>query len=115
MNGPSSEAWVRAMIGPLVRDIDPEYFRSKRWFGSKARKIKGIELVDFELLEGGDDLLGMLLVEISYARADPEIYQLPLAFKPEKRVPEAIGAQPHGAAFAPRDAWREGVGLRCIC
>src|SRR5450759_3472300 len=47
MSGPSSEAWVRAMIGPLVRDIDPEYFRSKRWFGSKGRKIKGIELVDF--------------------------------------------------------------------
>lgn len=99
MSGPSSEAWVRAMIGPLVRDIDPEYLRSKRWFGSKARKIKGIELVDFELLEGGDDLLGMLLVEISYARADPEMYQLPLAFKPENRVPDAIRAQPHGAAF----------------
>jgi maltose alpha-D-glucosyltransferase/alpha-amylase len=98
MSGSSSKDWVRGIIGPLVRDIDPEYFRSKRWFGSKGRKITSCEVVDFELLEA-DDLLGMLLVKISYARADPELYQLPLVFKPEKRVPEAIKAHPDGAAI----------------
>jgi maltose alpha-D-glucosyltransferase / alpha-amylase len=98
MSSPSNKEWVRGIIGPLVRDIDPEYFRSKRWFGSKGRKITSCEVVDFELLEA-DDLLGMLLVKVSYARADPELYQLPLAFKPERRVPNAIKSQRDGAAF----------------
>ncbi len=99
MSSPSSKEWVRGAIGPLVRDFDPEYFRSKRWFGSKGRKIKSCEMVDFELLESDDDLLGILLVRISYARADPELYQLPLAFKPERQVPDAIKTQSQGAAF----------------
>jgi maltose alpha-D-glucosyltransferase / alpha-amylase len=98
MSSQSSKEWVREIIGPLVRDIDPEYFRSKRWFGSKGRKITSCEMVDFELLDA-DDLLGMLLVKVSYARADPELYQLPLAFKPERRVPDAIRSQRGGAAF----------------
>lgn len=99
MSSPSSKEWVRRAIGPRVRDIDPEYFKSKRWFGSKGRTIKSCEMVDFELLESDNDLLGILLVRISYARADPELYQLPLAFKPEQQVPDAIKAQSHGAAF----------------
>ena len=94
-----SGEWVRRTIDHLVHDIKPEYFKSKRWFGSKSRKIQGYRVVDFELLQEEPDLLGLLLLEISYARAEPELYQLHLAFKPEGQVPAAIKDQPEGAAF----------------
>src|SRR5690348_6285181 len=84
--GEISGDWLRQEISSLVGQIRPEYFKSKRWFGSKSRQISGYKVRDFELL-AGEDLLGLLLLEINYAEGAPELYQLPLAFKPLDRVP----------------------------
>ncbi len=91
--------WLRQEISSLVGQIQPEYFKSKRWFGSKSRQISGYKVRDFELLDAGPDLLGLLLLEINYAEGEPELYQLPLAFKPLDQVPPAITIQPDGAAL----------------
>lgn len=94
--------WLRREISNLVRQIKPEYFKSKRWFGSKTREISGYRVRDFELLDasvGDGDLLGLLLLEIGYEEGESELYQLPLSFKPLDQVPAAITIQPEGAAL----------------
>lgn len=98
MDDAFSAAGVREIVDRLVHEVKPEYFVSKRWFGSKGRTIRGYRMIDFALLQGAPDPLGVLLLEITYAEADPELYQLPLAFRAAERVPAAIKDQPEGAA-----------------
>jgi maltose alpha-D-glucosyltransferase/alpha-amylase len=90
---------LRLRIDQLVRQIPPVYFQSKRWFGSKTRKITGYRVVDFDLLETEPDMFGLLLLEISYAGTESELYQVPLALKPESEVPAPIRERPTDAAF----------------
>lgn len=91
--------WLQQEISNLVRQIRPNYFMTKRWFGSKTRQISGYRVRDFELLDADEGLLGFLLLEIGYAEGESELYQLPLAFKPHNKVPTAITNQPEGAAL----------------
>lgn len=96
---PLSGDWLRREISNLAARINPEYFKSKRWFGSKTRDITGYQVRDFELLDTGSDLLGLLLLEITYAEGEPELYQLPLSFKSKEHVPPSITIQSQGAAL----------------
>ncbi|MBV9280700.1 MAG: hypothetical protein JOZ41_11500, partial [Chloroflexi bacterium] len=98
MGNTLSAAWLQEQIGHVASDITPAYLRSKRWFGSKSRSILGARAVDFDLLPAEPDLFGLLLLEISYAEAAPELYLLPLAFSPEEQVPAEVKRQPEGAA-----------------
>jgi maltose alpha-D-glucosyltransferase/alpha-amylase len=97
--GPLTPAWLSAEISNLVQHIKPDYFKTKRWFGSKTRQISGYRVHDFELLDSSQGILGLLLLEIKYAKGEPELYQLPLSFKPIGSIPAAIIDQPAGAAL----------------
>jgi len=99
MGGMVDGEWLRLRIDQLVRQIPPVYFQSKRWFGSKTRTITGYRVVDFGLLETEPDMFGLLLLEILYEGAESELYQVPLALKPESEVPASIREHPVGAAF----------------
>ena len=91
--------WLRQNIGSLVGQIKPQYFQSKRWFGSKSRVIQGYRLVDFQLLQNEPALVGVLLLEIQYSEGESEDYQLPLVFKPAPEVPAEVKNQPEGATL----------------
>ena len=91
---------TREALERLVGGLQPEYFLSKRWFGSKSRTIRNCLLVDVAVLREAPDPLALLMLEIHYATGDPELYQLPLAFKTLKGVPEAITSQPKGEGVA---------------
>jgi len=75
-----NEDWLRQNNWPFSRPIKPQYFQSKRWFGSKSRVIQDYRLVDFQLLPNSLDQFGLLLLEIQYNEGEPEAYQLPLVF-----------------------------------
>ncbi|GAC1429198.1 MAG: hypothetical protein NVSMB65_02500 [Chloroflexota bacterium] len=92
-------AWAQESIGDLVQDIAPDYFLSKRWFGSKSQTIVGYRAVDVALLQAEPDPLVLVLLELSYAGGESELYQVPLAFRPVDGVPAALRDQPHGAAL----------------
>jgi len=93
------EEWTRSTIDRVARDIRPEYFTSKRWFGSKSRTIQGCRVVDIALLRAESGVAGLLLLEISYAASEPEWYHVPLAFKAAHAVPAVIKDQPDGVAI----------------
>lgn len=97
-----AEEFTRDRIDRLVQEIDPEYFKSKRWFGSKSRTIDGYRVVELETLQTQSHLWCFLLLEIRYVEGESELYQLPLVFTGQEQVPPAIRSQPHGAAFVVR-------------
>lgn len=99
MSNVISEAWPQHWTTTLAREISPEYFQSKRWFGSKTRTIQSYRVVDIGMLEVPAAAFVLAVLEISYSDADAERYFVPLALQPEQQVPDAIRRQPHGIAF----------------
>lgn len=91
--------WLRQNIGSLIGQIKPQYFQTKRWFGSKSRVIQSYRLVDFQLFQEEPALVGVLLLEIRYSEGEPEEYQLPLVFKPAAEVPAEVKSQPETATL----------------
>jgi maltose alpha-D-glucosyltransferase / alpha-amylase len=70
---------IAAMVGSL-----PHYWlQRQRWFRGKARPIDAVRLFDRAVLvpEKGDHLL-LVTVEVVYSTGEPELYLLPLSFRP---------------------------------
>jgi maltose alpha-D-glucosyltransferase / alpha-amylase len=72
------ELFDRALSAPL-KALLSEYLRTRRWFRGKARSIREIEIVDRLRLRAVPDEVILVLVRISYAAEDGEVYVLPLA------------------------------------
>ena len=60
----------------LEREILPEYLRTCRWFGAKARNIREMQIVEqIPIAEGAAQLW---LVQVDYTDGAPDIYSLPV-------------------------------------
>jgi maltose alpha-D-glucosyltransferase/alpha-amylase len=59
-----------------------EHIRACRWFRGKARTIRGIEVIDQLPLREAPTETVLVLIRVSYAVEDPEVYVLPLALAP---------------------------------
>ena len=65
--------------GTLER-ILPAYLGKRRWFGGKARRMKGARILEAIPLSDGTSHLHLLLVQVDYTEGDPEVYSMPTAF-----------------------------------
>ncbi len=78
--------WEDLMEGESKRMLEerilPRYLGGSRWFGAKARTIRGIRVIENISVSGPDDamLVHLLLLEVSYRDGTPEIYSLPVSF-----------------------------------
>ncbi len=59
----------------LVRQL-PRFLAAQRWFGGKARTVRGVRIVDTAPLAPG---AWLVLLEVRYASGPPERYLLPLS------------------------------------
>ncbi|MEO7118942.1 MAG: putative maltokinase, partial [Candidatus Limnocylindrales bacterium] len=77
----------------------PAYFRDRRWFGGKSRRIREIRLVDTMpvLAEGLDAAL--VLFSVDYADGEPDTYDLPLALGNDE-IARRIVAKTPGSLIA---------------
>ena len=60
----------------LEREILPEYLRTCRWFGAKARSIREMRIV--EQIPLGDGAGQLWLLQVDYTDGAPDIYSLPV-------------------------------------
>src|SRR5437868_3002401 len=74
-------------IENLARYLKPDYFKTKRWFGSKSKNISDFRVVDWAVLGDEAALMSLILLEIAYSDDESERYHLPLVFGPAARVP----------------------------
>ena len=84
----------------LERDVLPGYLACCRWFGGKARELRGCKIRDMATISAAPDAARLTLVEIAYASGAAETYLLPLqvaegaqAEKLEREAPTAIVAR----------------------
>ncbi len=78
------------MRGRLENEILPEYLPSCRWFGGKAKTIRGITIKEGIPFTEDSDVSYILLLEVSYTEGTPETYLLPISFALTKRGREPL-------------------------
>jgi maltose alpha-D-glucosyltransferase/alpha-amylase len=86
----------------LEREILPDYIRNCRWFGAKARNIRGVKIVEQVPISSENKAARFWFVEVSYTDGTPETYTLPVEISAGDAA-RAIGrAAPHAviARFA---------------
>jgi maltose alpha-D-glucosyltransferase / alpha-amylase len=96
-----AESWselLRPKTESKLRSAIADYVRNKRWFGAKARDIKGSKIV--EVITLPDARAELTIVEIEFVEGVRETYLLPLAvasgeeaLRIERDSPEAVVAR----------------------
>ncbi|HEV2046456.1 MAG TPA: maltose alpha-D-glucosyltransferase [Chthoniobacterales bacterium] len=62
----------------LEREILPDYIRSCRWFGAKARTLRYMRVVEHSAISSEPDAAQFWFVEVSYLDGPNETYALPV-------------------------------------
>jgi maltose alpha-D-glucosyltransferase/alpha-amylase len=75
----------------------PDYMRPRRWFGAKARKIKGVGIVDFVRMPFNDEsaLAYLALASVQYTEGSAESYLLPMAYASGERAQQLLADARH--------------------
>lgn len=93
-----------------LEDAMPGFLRQARWYGSKARRIRTVEVVDtIPVSTDGPKLAAVIaIVSIEYTEGDPDTYVLPLACASVERTRELLEWSPRGvvARLRTRDGER---------
>lgn len=79
---------------PLIAVL-PEYLRSRRWFGGKARRIQQVSILEAIPFHVTGFDASIVLLEVSYNDGDPEMYLLPLTYATGERASQVIDWMPH--------------------
>jgi maltose alpha-D-glucosyltransferase / alpha-amylase len=75
----------------------PDYLRSRRWFGGKARRIKNVAISEKVPIQSGSFSAQIAILDVDYTEGDPERYLLPLAFATGDRARHVEEWLPHAA------------------
>jgi maltose alpha-D-glucosyltransferase/alpha-amylase len=76
-------SWEHAFQGrdkAALEAILPNYLKTRRWFGGKARTIQAAEILESVPIPYGAAMGYITLIRTTYTDAEPETYVLPLAF-----------------------------------
>jgi len=79
----ASGDWTTLLHGQAQRrlaDVLAGYIQQRRWYGGKARELRGIEIVDAIEVATTRGAAFLTLLNADYAAGDPEVYVLPLAY-----------------------------------
>jgi len=107
------EDWTTLLRGHTSRrvaEVLAGYIQQRRWYGGKARELRGIEIADAIGIETTRGRAFLMLLNADYATGDPEVYVLPLAYAPPGEAESKLREHPASAiARVPRAV--EGDGL----
>ena len=97
LNAPADIDRLLAVSARALSGVLPGYMRARRWFRSKARRMRSISLRDALRvpLQGDADLQARLAIfDVEFTDGEPEAYVLPLALARAERVEVALAATP---------------------
>jgi len=93
--------------------ILPDYLRTQRWFGGKARLIQNCRIT--EVIEAESPSAGiearLLLVRVDYVEGEPETYLLPVAFAEGERAERAMSDWPDSVVTRLQYSGRDRTGV----
>ncbi len=74
--------WTAVLQGRARATLErllPDFLRTRRWFGGKARRIRRATIADSIPLTGDPATAALVLVHVDYTEGDPETYAMHLA------------------------------------
>jgi maltose alpha-D-glucosyltransferase/alpha-amylase len=83
--------WQEMLHGKLTKAFErvlQGYLRGRRWFGGKARRQLGVQILELIPVARERTETLLTLIEVSYAEGDPEYYSLPIGFASGERAAE---------------------------
>ena len=86
----------------LEREILPTYIQSCRWFGSKARTLRQLKVIEQLSISADADTAQLWFIEISYLDAPTETYAIPVKIASDAVARSVSQSTPHAiiARFA---------------
>jgi len=90
--------WTNVFSGRARTSLEDrlvEYLQTQRWFGGKARDVKGAAFVETVPISFDSAKACMTEVQIEYTEEDPETYVLPLAFATGERADQIRQSSPN--------------------
>ena len=76
----SWESFFRGRGKTAVEEILPAFLKGRRWFGGKARRMRGVEIAEAVPVPVGRQTAFLVLARVDYTEGDPDTYALTLAF-----------------------------------
>ncbi|HZE21052.1 MAG TPA: maltose alpha-D-glucosyltransferase, partial [Desulfobaccales bacterium] len=105
----SPEILFRGNGRTALAGVLPQYFQRCRWFGGKARGIKGARVVETIPLPMDGATVYYALVTINYIEGEPETYALVLAAAMGEKAGQVQKEQPQSVVAQVKSHDREGV------
>lgn len=100
------ETVLRAPAKAALEAVLPRYLTPRRWFGAKARTIRGIEIV--EAVPMLHDAY-LVLMRVDYTAGEPETYVLPTGFAAGAAAQKVMDERPTGIIATLRTGLGSGV------
>ncbi len=105
--------WDAVLQGPARRELGRVlmgFVQQRRWFGGKARALRGVEIVDAVKVPTSEGPAHVLLLGMEYAAGDPDVYVLPVACAFDAALDTVLTATPAAAIARITDGrGREGL------
>ncbi len=94
-----SGSWENIFYGKtkerLEEDIFPNYITGCRWFGSKARKIRGMKIIEDIKISKDSEATHLVFVKVLYNEGLPDIYLLPVSHITGDQAKKIIEEKPY--------------------
>jgi maltose alpha-D-glucosyltransferase/alpha-amylase len=79
---------------PMLEAALLSYVRQRRWFGSKARHIRSVEIQDVIAVPYDTSVAHLILIRIEYSEGEPETYLVPITFALEELADQVFDEWP---------------------
>jgi maltose alpha-D-glucosyltransferase / alpha-amylase len=80
------EQLLRGRHQTVLETLLPDYLKTRRWFGGKARTIQTVAIQETIPIPRESPVAYLTWVHVTYTDAEPETYVLPLTFVTEARL-----------------------------
>jgi len=104
--------WENVFEEPARAELEallPEVLRSRRWFGGKGRRVKGVEIVDRVPVPTGLATAHVTLLRVEYTEGDPQTYVLPLVYATGELAGQVRESQPQALVCPVAGREEEGI------
>ena len=74
----------------LEKRVLPNYIKTCRWYGGKARQLKNISIKESILIPANENTAYLLIIEVNYTTGSPENYILTVSYIQETKAEKII-------------------------
>jgi maltose alpha-D-glucosyltransferase/alpha-amylase len=92
-----------------LEELLPAFFKTRRWFGGKARRVKGAEILDAVPVPVSRGTVFLMLAQVDYTEGDPDTYVMTLGLATGEHATHLLEHERHQVVARVRVKGEEGI------